>query len=57
MIRRKTVQSEQFLPTRAKHASTPRLTSAAGEGVMAIHMTIPAIQRKGKKGSKSHAWE
>src|SRR5215831_4236606 len=53
MIGRETVQSEQFLPTRAKHAPTPRLTSAAGEGVMAIHMTVPAIQRRGKKARRA----
>src|SRR5215510_13764120 len=53
MIGRETVQSEQFLPTRAKHAPAPRLTSAAGEGVMAIHMTVPAIQRRGKKARRA----
>src|SRR5262249_48869795 len=53
MIGRETVQSEQLLPTRAKHAPAPRLTSAAGEGVMAIHMTVPAIQRRGKKARRA----
>src|SRR5262245_20713645 len=50
---RETVQSEQLLPTRAKHAPAPRLTSSAGEGVMAIHMTVPAIQRRGKKARRA----
>src|SRR5215813_7964949 len=53
MIGRETVQSEQLLLTRAKHAPAPRLTSAAGEGVMAIHTKVPAIQRRGKKARRA----